>query len=157
MTLEASLFVIKFLNPSIPKDVCLMWSFLEHILSFGIRSCPQCLTDMFGPVSFYLLDSCFQYFQIVNHKKFSTGRLNIYSFFLEPIDRKLLFSCLSWTAESSFLRAEQTKLLQFPSPTKHVPTLWAIIGTLNCAFYHLDLNFFCSNFLSYSGKKNDDG
>lgn len=81
MTLEASLFVIKFLNPSIPKDVCLMWSFLEHILSFGIRSCPRCLTDMFGPVSFYLLDSCFQYFQIVNHKKFSTGRLNIYSFF----------------------------------------------------------------------------
>lgn len=134
-------------------SVCLMWSFLEHILSFGIRSCPRCLTDMFGPVSFYLLDSWFPVFSDCQSYKVFHWKIEHLLRFLEPIDRRLLFSCLSWTAESSFLRAEQTKLLQFPSPTKYVSTLWVIIGILNCAFYHLDSNFFCSNFLSDSGKR----
>lgn len=131
-------------------SVCLMWPFLEHVLSFVIRSCPRCWTDMFVPVSFYLT-GCFPVFSDCQSYKVLYWKIEHLLRFLKPIDRRLLFSCLSWTAENSFLRAKQTKLLQFPFPTKYVSTLLTIIGTLFCAFYHLKTNLFCSNFLSDSG------
>lgn len=106
---------------------------------------------MFGPASFYLLDGCFPEFSDCQSYKVLHWKIEHLLRFLKPIDRSLLFSCLSWTAENSFLRAKQTKLLQFPSSTKYISTLLAIIGTLFCVFYCSKSNLFWSNFLSDSG------